>query len=535
MEDQKHISSLSSTSHTGLMLFLLMVMTWVFFHRWSQRNLKGPKTWPIVGAAIEQLLNYERMHDWLVEYLSKSKTVQVPMPFRSYTYIADPVNVEHVLKTNFANYPKGEVYHSYMEVLLGDGIFNTDGELWRKQRKTASLEFASKNLRDFSTIVFREYSLKLSNILCQASINDKVIDLQELLMRMTLDSICKVGFGVEIGTLAPELPENRFAQAFDTANTIVTLRFIDPLWSIKRFFNVGTEALLDKSIKVIDDFTYSMIHKRKAELQEAKSNNKNIKMKHDILTRFLELSENPENNLNDKSLRDVVLNFVIAGRDTTGSSLSWSIYMVMTHPHIAEKLYNGLKAFEEQRAKEENVTLLPYKDDDPKAFMERVTQFAGLVTYESLGKLAYLHAVVTETLRLYPSVPQDPKGILEDDVLPDGTKVKAGGMVTYVPYSMGRMEYNWGPDAAHFKPERWLNKDGFFQNASPFKFTAFQAGPRICLGKDSAYLQMKMTLAILCRFFNFTLLPKHPVQYRMMTILSMAQGLKLIVTRRSAT
>lgn len=58
-------------------------------------------------------------------------------------------------------------------------------------------------------------------------------------------------------------------------------------------------------------------------------------------------------------------------------------------------------------------------------------------------------------------------------MLPDGTKVKAGGMVTYVPYSMGRMEYNWGPDAASFDPQRWL-KDGFFQNASPFKFTAFQ-------------------------------------------------------------
>lgn len=46
-------------------------------------------------------------------------------------------------------------------------------------------------------------------------------------------------------------------------------------------------------------------------------------------------------------------------------------------------------------------------------------------------------------------------------------------MVTYVPYSMGRMEYNWGSDASLFKPERWLN-DGNFQNASPFKFTAFQ-------------------------------------------------------------
>ncbi|CAI0405971.1 unnamed protein product [Linum tenue] len=95
---------------------------------------------------------------------------------------------------------------------------------------------------------------------------------------------------------------------------------------------------------------------------------------------------------------------------------------------------------------------------------------------------------------------------------------------------MGRMEYNWGYDAALFKPERWL-KDGLFQNSSPFKFTAFQAGPRICLGKDSAYLQMKMALAILCRFFKFSLVPNHPVQYRMMTILSMAHGLKLKAVR----
>lgn len=161
---------------------------------------------------------------------------------------------------------------------------------------------------------------------------------------------------------------------------------------------------------------------------------------------------------------------------------------------------------------------------------------------------------------------QDPKGVLRDDILPDGTKVRAGDMVTYVPYSMGRMEYNWGQDAASFRPERWL-KDGIFQNASPFKFTAFQvctnkplhglyihdenwvlysrldyvvicfftnsqAGPRICLGKDSAYLQMKMALAILCKFYKFTLVPGHPVKYRMMTILSMAHGLKVNVERR---
>ncbi|KAJ8760999.1 hypothetical protein K2173_022037 [Erythroxylum novogranatense] len=509
-----------------------MVFTWLFMHRWSQRHIKGPKTWPIVGAAIEQLMNFDRMHDWLVSYLSENKTVVVPMPFTTYTYIADPANVEHVLKTNFTNYPKGETYHSYMEALLGDGIFNVDGELWRKQRKTASFEFASKNLRDFSTTVFREYSLKLSSILGQACFCNKEVDMQDLFMRMTLDSICKVGFGVEIGTLTPNLPENCFAQAFDTANIIVTLRFIDPLWKVKKFLNVGSEALLDRSIKIIDDFTYSVIRKRKAEIQETRDTDGNTKVKHDILSRFIELGEDPESNMTEKSLRDIVLNFVIAGRDTTATTLSWAVYMIMTHRHVAEKLYMELQNFEEERAREENIALVHFDKEDLKSFNQRATQFSGLLTYDSLGKLFYLHAVITETLRLYPAVPQDPKGILEDDVLPDGTQLKAGGMVTYVPYSMGRMEYNWGPDAASFKPERWI-KDGIFQQASPFKFTAFQAGPRICLGKDSAYLQMKMALAILGRFFEFNLAPNHPVKYRMMTILSMAHGLKLKVAIRS--
>ncbi|KAK4779695.1 hypothetical protein SAY87_015801 [Trapa incisa] len=482
---------------------------------------------------IEQLINYERMHDWLVEYLSKLRTVVVPMPFTTYTYIADPTNVEHILKNNFTNYPKGKVYHSYMEVLLGDGIFNVDGEAWRKQRKTASFEFASKNLRDFSTVVFRDYSLKLSSILSQAFYQNKQVDMQELFMRMTLDSICKVGFGAEIGTLSPDLPENHFAQAFDTANIIVTLRFIDPLWRLKKFLHVGSEALLEKSIKTIDDFTYSVIRKRKEEILQACKTHINDKIKHDILSRFIELGneDDPDSKLTDKGLRDVVLNFVIAGRDTTATTLSWAIYMVMSHPEVAHRLYSELKALEEDRAKEEKVSLLPCDSKDAESFGRRVAQFAGLLNYDSLGRLYYLHAVVTETLRLYPAVPQDPKGVLEDDVLPDGTKVKAGGMVTYVPYSMGRMEYNWGPDAASFKPERWL-KDGFFQNVSPFKFTAFQAGPRICLGKDSAYLQMKMALGILCRFFEFKLVPDHPVKYRMMTLLSMAHGLKVTVERR---
>lgn len=106
---EKHSMVAPSTDgyNTVIMLTLAcIVLSWIFIHRWNQRNMKGPKTWPLVGAAIEQLMNYDQMHDWLVKYLFELKTVTVPMPYTTYTYIADPANVEHVLKTNFANYPK---------------------------------------------------------------------------------------------------------------------------------------------------------------------------------------------------------------------------------------------------------------------------------------------------------------------------------------------------------------------------------------------------------------------------------------------
>ena len=69
---------------------------------------------------------------------------------------------------------------------------------------------------------------------------------------------------------------------------------------------------------------------------------------------------------------------------------------------------------------------------------------------------------------------QNGKYALSDDTLPDGYKVKKGHIMSYVPYSMGRMEYLWGADALEFRPERWLDQNGLFQSESPFKFTAFQ-------------------------------------------------------------
>lgn len=153
---------------------------------------------------------------------------------------------------------------------------------------------------------------------------------------------------------------------------------------------------------------------------------------------------------------------------------------------------------------------------------------------DALEKMQYLHAALTETLRLYPAVPVTGKLCFSDDTLPDGFSVNKGDMVCYQPYAMGRMKFIWGGDAEEYKPERWLDGDGFFRPENPFKFTAFQAGPRICLGKEFAYRQMKIFSAVLLRYFVFKLSDdKKTVNYRTMLNLHIDGGLPIHVFHRS--
>lgn len=90
-------------------------------------------------------------------------------------------------------------------------------------------------------------------------------------MKLTLDSIFKVGFGIDLNTLSG-LNEigNRFIKAFDDSNVIVFWRFVDLTWRIKRFLNIGMEASLKKNIKVINDFIFDLIRRKREQLKNEK-------------------------------------------------------------------------------------------------------------------------------------------------------------------------------------------------------------------------------------------------------------------------
>ncbi|XP_078446092.1 cytochrome P450 704C1-like [Wolffia australiana] len=228
----------------------------------------------------------------------------------------------------------------------------------------------------------------------------------------------------------------------------------------------------------------------------------------DILSRFLLEREKDPSEMSVKYLRDIMLTFVVAGKDTTSGTLSWFFFMLCTQPSVQEKVYREVK---------------DVVDD-----AESLEDFATGITEAALSAMNYLRAALSETLRLYPAIPLDSKMCFEDDQLPGGLDVRKGEVVTYQPYAMGRMKYLWGEDAEEFRPERWLDEQGVYRHESPYKFTAFQAGPRLCMGRDFAYRQMMVFAAVLVRFFVFELGENgKAVKYKPMLTLYIDGGLGL--------
>ncbi|TVT99725.1 hypothetical protein EJB05_54925, partial [Eragrostis curvula] len=474
----------SSLSQPGLLaLSLLVVVTALYFARRRRGGSKHRKYPPVAGTILHLLLKFGRLLEYQTELSRRYRTFRMITPTCSYVYTVEPANVEYILKTNFANYGKGALMYDVAKDLLGDGIFNVDGAKWRHQRKVASHEFSTRVLRDYSSAVFRDTATELAGIVSAAARARERVDMHDLLMRSTLDSIFEVGFGVSLGSLSGASEEGAaFARAFDDASEQVLYRFFDPFWKAKKLLNVSSEAAMKRSVRIIDDFVYAVIDRK---IEQMGRDQQEFAKKEDILSRFLLERERDPGCFDNKYLRDIILNFVIAGRDTTAGTLSWFLYVLCRNERIQNRI-----------AQEVHAVTTGDRNVDTH-------EFVGCLTEDAISKMHYLHAALTETLRLYPAVPIDVKHCFSDDTLPDGYTIRKGDMVNYQPYPMGRMKFLWGADAEEFRPERWLDDDGVFVPVSPFKFPAFQAGPRICLGKEFAYRQMKIFAAALLYLFRF--------------------------------
>ena len=468
-------------------------------------------TLPLIGSPMVTVGALKRPHELAARELARTNgTTGWVIGGRLSTLTSNPANVEHILGRQFENYVKGRDFHDRVRDLLGDGIFAVDGDQWRRQRNTASQLFTRSFMGGHFLPVFKDQYQLLRERLARAAAADAAVDLQDVFYRYTLDCFCQIAFGVQLGSL--ERDDVPFARAFDDAQATIQMRFVVPSWRLLRRLRVGPERRMPAAIDVINEFAYGIIESRRREAEslapvggvcpvdprERGGGGSRI----DLLTHFLQMrDESGAPLLTAREVRDIILNFILAGRDTTALTLTWASLRLAQHPEVLAQL----------RA-------------------ETACRPDAALTFESVEGLRYTHAVVGEVLRLHPPVPVDVKMAVRDDVLPDGTFVEAGSYVGYVPWAMGRRPSLWGEDALEFRPGRFLEPAN--AKLSPFKFTAFQAGPRICLGQHLAYLEASYVLAALSRDFDFALEPNQPLTYRVSITLPMKQGLRVRVTPR---
>ncbi|KAG7658509.1 Cytochrome P450 [Arabidopsis suecica] len=148
-----------------------------------------------------------------------------------------------------------------------------------------------------------------------------------------------------------------------------------------------------------------------------------------------------------------------------------------------------------------------------------------------LEKLVYLHGAVCETLRLYPPVPFNHKSPAKPDVLPSGHRVDEKWKIVISMYALGRMKSVWGDDAEDFRPERWISDSGRLKHEPSYKFLAFNAGPRACLGKKLTFLQMKTVAAEIIRNYDIKVVEGHKTEPVPSVLFRMQHGLKVNITR----
>ncbi|TVU34743.1 hypothetical protein EJB05_16593, partial [Eragrostis curvula] len=394
---------------------------------------------------------------------------------------ANPANVEHILKTNFANYPKGDLTVSTIEDFLGHGIFNSDGEQWLWQRKAASYEFNNRSLRSFVVDAVRfEVVERLLPLLERAASDGRTLDVEDVMERFAFDSICRVAFGEDPACLVTEegmsaSQSTEFLSAFNEVQNGILARFMSPvksLWRLKKVLNLESERRLREALETVHGYADRIVRERKERGAAG------LACRDDFLSRFAASGEH-----SDESLRDVVTNFLLAGRDTTPSALTWFFWLVSGRPDVEDKILREIRAVRASSSVQQGST-------------GRAT-----FSFDELRDMHYLHAAITESMRLYPPVPIDSQCCKQDDFLPDGTFVAKGWMTTY---------------------------------SAPFKYPVFHAGPRMCLGKEMAYIQMKSIAACVFETFSFKFVGRneHP-ELMLKFTLRMKGGLPMQVYKRS--
>lgn len=401
-------------------------------------------------------------------------TAETRIIARRIVFTAHPENIKAILATQFGDYGKGEPFHREWKPFLGDSIFTTDGDLWHGSRQLIRPQFIKDRVSDLQTfethmeLLFKAIAnggaLNGENqYVDMAAGNGRPVDISDLFFRFTLDSATDFLLGKDVKSLST--PINEFAEAFSEAQRMQNI--ISRAGPLNPIVPRGS---FNKSMVVINNFIDQYIDLAlslsPAELESKSKSDAGYTFLHALagFTRDRQV------------LHDQLIAVLLAGRDTTASTLSWTIYELSRHPEAVAKL------------------------------REEILSVVGPTrapTYEDLKSMKYLQNVMNETLRLYPSVPFNVRLALKDTTLPfgggsDGSQplhVLKDTPIGYSTLLMQRRADLYPPPSDKFAPVETFSPDRWFVwQPKPWQYIPFNGGPRICIGQQFALTEMGYVL-----------------------------------------
>jgi len=409
-------------------------------------------------------------------------------------FTTEPEHVKAILATQFDSFDKGPQTFAQFKSLLGTGVFNSDGDMWKFHRSITRPFFSKERISDFD--VFDRHAEEAIKQAKDRLAQGYPIDFQDLVSRFTLDSATEFLFKNDVHSLAAGLPypdhpsplakpntltfenhpSNAFVRAFVGGQDLTALRGrAGSFWALKEMWGDVVAPLR----KEVDRFVEPFLEIGATRKDESEKTSK-AGVDETLLDYLVKQTSDRQ------VIKDELVNLLVASRDTTASLLSFSLYMLIENPEITRRL------------REEIISLVGTNSRP---------------TYDDIRDMKYLRAFLNEVLRLYPSVPGNARTAMQPVVLspPAGSDssiyVPAGTRVIYSVFLMHRRTDLWGPDALKFDPDRFLDERlQKYLVKNPFIFTPFNAGPRICLGQQFAYNEASFFLIrLLQQFSSFSL------------------------------
>ena len=393
-----------------------------------------------------------------------------------YYLLNDPELVRHVFVENHRNYKKSRNYQGF-RIVLGDGLFTSEGELWRRQRKLEQPAFHRERLAGFAGAMTDSTRGAIAGLRALAG---TPVQVAEAMSRLSLRIVLRTLFTSDVDEESDALRE-----AVSFVNEFGESAFFLPAW-----LPTAKNRNLRRALAVFDRLAARLIAARRAGRDGAAG-------KSDLLTMLMTARDEATGEpMSDRLIRDEALTLVIGGHETTATVLTWTFYLLSLYPEVERRLRAHV--------------LEVIGDRDPTA--------------DDVPRLGYVAQVLQESMRLYP-----PAWVMEREALADdevgGFRIPAGATVAVCPYVLHRHPDHWthpdGFDPDRFSPERSRDR-------SRYVYLPFGAGPRQCIGNVFGMMETVIIVSMVVRELRLELVPGHKVELEPLTTLRSKYGMRMV-------